>query len=240
MFDRLRKAFSPSAATAARPVTNKEVTRWAASQHLAIVPSATEGHFDLGGDVGGHPWQLECGTPTRDYVRGLELRGRADVGADPDAAVMVLNRSLHEALEGSAYNAITDTLQTTVNANLPEEMRWLAMYEEMTWPGLPASFRQHFAVVAERIEVAQRWIHAPVVSQLLNFLEGEHSAARAQSPLVLMLVRSKVYLRMEHTERSLPEIAHATQMLLIGAQAAMQNLPPMSVAGPDDLPNVEQ
>lgn len=55
-----------------------------------------------------------------------------------------------------------------------------------------------------------------------------------------MLVRGKVYLRMEHTQRSLPEIAHATQMLLIGAQAAMQNLPPMSVAGPDDLPNVER
>ena len=40
MFDRLRKAFSPSAAAAARPVTNKEVARWAASQQLAIVPQA--------------------------------------------------------------------------------------------------------------------------------------------------------------------------------------------------------
>lgn len=236
MFERLRKALSPS--SAARSVTNKEVARWAASQQLAIVPHATEGHFDLGGDVGGHPWRLECGAPTRDYVRGLELRGRADVCADPDAAVMVINRSLHEALEGSAYNAITDTLQTTVSATLPEEMRWLAMYEEMSWPGLPASFRQHFAVVAERIEMAQRWVHAPVVSQLLNFLEGEHGAARAQSPLVLMLVRGKVYLRMEHTQRSLPEIAHATQMLLMAAQAALQNLPPMSVAGPDDVPSI--
>ena len=243
MFDRLRKAFGTSGSPGSdlgRPATNRDVARWAAKQQLAIVAHSTEGHFDLGGDIHGHPWRLECGAPTRDYVTGLELRGRADVGADPDAAVMVINRPLQEILEGTAYTAITDTLQTTVNTNLPEEMRWLAMYEEMTWPGLPASFRQHFAVIAERIDVAQRWIHAPVVSQLLNFLEGEHSAARAQSPLVLMLVRGKVYLRMEHTERSLPEIAHATQMLLIGAQAAMQNLPPMSVAGPDDLPNVER
>ena len=238
MFDRLRKAFSPSGGSAARPVTNKEVARWAASQQLAIVPSATEGHFDLGGDVGGHPWRLECGAPTRDYVRGLELRGRADVGADPDAAVMVLNRSLHEALEGSAYNAITDTLQTTVNANLPEEMRWLSMYEEMAWPGLPVSFREHFAVVAERIELAQRWIHAPVVSQLLNAVEGEGGSERAKSPMVLMLARGKVYLRMEHTQRSLAEIAHAKQLLLVAGQAALQNLPPMSVAGPDDVPNI--
>ena len=234
MFDRLRKALGGSATD--RPVSYKEVARWAASQQLAILPSAAEGHFDLGGDVGGHPWRLECGAPTRDYVRGLELRGRADVGADPDAAVMVLSRPLHEALEGSAYNAITDTLQTTVDANLPEEMRWLAMYEEMSWPGLPASFRKHFAVVAERHEVAQRWVHAPVVSQLLDFLEGERGAVRAQAPLVLMLAHGRVYLRMEHAERSLAEIEHATRMLLVAARSALQHLPPLTVAGPDDLP----
>jgi hypothetical protein len=164
----------------------------------------------------------------------MELRGRADVGADLDAAVMVLNRPLQDALEGTAYTAITDTLQTTVNADMPEEMRWLAMYEEMVWPGLPASFREHFAVVAERMELAQRWIHAPVVSQLLNAVEGEGGIERTRSPLVLMLVRGRVYLRMEHTQRSLAEIAHAKQLLLVAGQAALQNLPPPSVVGPDD------
>ena len=54
---------------------------------------------------------------------------------------------------------------------------------------------------------------------------------RAQSPLLLMLVRGKVYLRMEHTQRSLPEIAQATQILLTAAQAALQNLPPAPMAG---------
>ena len=153
MFDRFRKALHlPGGPNAARPVSNQEVVRWAATQRLAVVPQAVDGHFDLGGDLNGHPWRLECGNPTRDYVRGLELRGRADLGVDPDAAVMVLNRPLQESLEGNAYNAITDTLQTTVNASLPEEMRWLAMFEEVTWPGLPASFRRHFAVVAERID----------------------------------------------------------------------------------------
>ncbi|MBV7429899.1 MULTISPECIES: hypothetical protein [unclassified Acidovorax] len=241
MFDRLRKAFSASgssASTPGRPVTNRDVSRWAAGQRLAIVAHATDGHFDLGGDIHGHPWRLECGAPTRDYVQGLELRGRADVGADPDAAVMVINRPLQEVLEGTVYDAITDTLQTAVSSSLPEEMRWLSMYEEMSWPGLPASFREHFTVVSERIELAQRWIHAPVVSQLLNAVEGEGGAERAKSPLVLMLARGRVYLRMEHTQRSLAEIAHAKQLLLVAGQAALQNLPPMSVAGPDDEPGI--
>ena len=237
MFERLRKALGTSGNTGpapGRPVTNRDVARWAADQRLAIVTHPTEGHFDLGGDLYGHPWRLECGAPTRDYVHGLELRGRADVGAEMDAAVMVINRPLQETQESTPYNAITDTLQTTVDSNLPEEMRWLAMYEEMVWPGLPASFRERFAVVAERMEFAQRWIHAPVVSQLLNAVEGEGGSERARAPLVLMLVRGRVYLRMEHAERSLAEIAHARQLLLVAGQAALLNLPPLSVAGPDD------
>jgi hypothetical protein len=237
MFDRLRKAlggFGSSPPEPGRPVTKREVSRWAADQQIAIVAHATEGFFDLGGDLYGHPWRLECGAPTRDYVSGLELRGRADVGADPDAAVMVINRPLQETLEKTAYSAITDTLQTAVSNDLPEEMRWLSMYEEVAWPGLPASFRKHFTVVAERVEHAQRWIHAPVVSQLLNAVEGEGGAERAQSPMVLMLARGRVYLRLEHTQRSLAEIAHAKQLLLVAGQSALQNLPPLSVAGPDD------
>ena len=81
------------------------------------------------------------------------------------------------------------------------------------------------------METAQRWIHAPVVSQLLNIVEGEGGAVRAQPPLLLMLVRGKVYLRMEHTQRSLTEIAQATQLLLAAAQGALNNLPPPAAAG---------
>ncbi|WP_440109072.1 hypothetical protein [Acidovorax sp. BL-A-41-H1] len=218
-------------------VTNAEVARWAATQQLAIVLQATDGYFDLGGDLHGRPWRLECGPAARGYVRGLELRGRADMDADTDAAVMVLNRALLESLEGLAYEAITDTLQTTVNADLPEEIRWLAMYEEVSWPGLPASFRQHFAVVAEHAETAQRWVQAPLVSQLLDIAESEDvDQDRAQSPVLLMLVRGKVYLRMEHTRRTLAEVAYATHALLVAAQSAMQHVAPMPAQMSSEAP----
>jgi len=232
LFNRLRNVFRSGTRHAAsiRGVTNAEVARWAAVQQLAIVPQATDGHFDLGGDLHGRPWRLECGPAARDYVDGLELRGRADIDADPDAAVMVLNRALLDSLEGLAYDAITDTLQTTVNADLPEEIRWLALYEEVSWPGLPASFRQHFAVVAEHAETAQSWVQAPLVSQLLDIAESEDADhERAQSPVLLMLVRGKVYLRMEHTRRTLAEVAYATHALLVASQSAMQHVAPMPV-----------
>ena len=237
MFDRLRKAFAPVGNPQQKtPVSNQEVMRWAAAQRLSVVAHATEGHFDLGGTLAGHPWRLECATPTRDYVRGHELRGRVDVQADPDAAVMILNRSLQEALESHAYRVITDSLQTTVNGALPQEMRWLAMFDEVTWPQLPASFGRHYAVVAERLETAQRWVHAPLVSQLLDRVEGEGGTVSAQSPLLVMLAHGKVYLRTEHTQRSLQEVAQATQMLLAAAQSALQNLP-ISATNSVHLPN---
>jgi hypothetical protein len=220
MFDRLRKALAPSGG----PVTHREIARWAASHRLSIAPQATDGHFELGGELEGRPWRLACGAPTRDYVRGLELRGRADVGADPDAVVMVINRPLKEALEDSAYSALTDTLQTTVDASLPEEMRWLAMYEEMVWPELPTLFRQHFAIVADGIEHAQRWVHAPLVLPLLSLVEGEGGAARAESPLVLMLMHGKVDLRMEHTRRSAVEVEQAVEVLRAATQGALRLL----------------
>ena len=136
MFDRLRKAFATPAglgttpSTTGQPVSNQDVARWAAQQRIAMVAHAQDGHFDLGGDLG-NPARLESGPPTRPYVQGLELRGRADVGADPDAAVMVLNRPLREALERHVYSSITDSLRTSADAHMPEEMRWLAMYEEV-------------------------------------------------------------------------------------------------------------
>lgn len=236
MFERLRAAFSQfSGASRSGSVTARGLARWAAAQQLAVEQhDAASGHFALNGHLAGHLLRLECGPSTRDYVQGLELLGRADVGADPDAAVLVLNRQLHETLEDRAYDAITNTLQTTVNAMLPEEVRWLALFEEMAWPGLPTSFRRQFVVVAERMDVARRWVHAPLVSQLLDWHEANPGEGRAQSPLLLMLVRGKVHLRMERTQRSLGEAEHALQLLRVGAQAALQNLPPMSVAGPDD------
>lgn len=54
MFDRLRNAFRASGnpmSPSGRPVTQREVARWAAAQRLAIVTHAAEGHFDLGGDL---------------------------------------------------------------------------------------------------------------------------------------------------------------------------------------------
>jgi hypothetical protein len=106
--------------------------------------------------------------PTRDYIQGTELRVRAELALSPDAHVMVINRALKEELEGRVYGAITDSLQTTVNQSLPQEMRWLSIYEELRWPQMPASFLRAFAVVGEDLDTARHWVNAALVSQLMR------------------------------------------------------------------------
>lgn len=225
MFDRLRKVLSgESSALAESVASNADVARWAASQEFVCALHA-EGNFQLTDALHGFDWQMDSAPSDREYIRGQQLRGRADVGADPDTSIMVITRPLREALEGKAYASITDSLQTSVDSRLPEEMRWLSLYDEVVWPGLPGSFRQQFAVIADRQDLAQRWISAAVVSQLMDVLEGQ-GAAGNQTPIVLMMARGNVYLRTERYRKSLPEVVLATRAFLTaGASARALRLP---------------
>lgn len=245
MFDRIRKARSPSAPEGNGPLmaTPDMLARWATvnRMHYAAVPP--DGGFRLSGEQDGRAWHVECGASTRSYLDGMELRGRADAGADADAAVMVLTRPLREALESQAYEAITDGVQTTVDNSLPEELRWLSMYEEMSWPGLPASFRHRFSVVADRLEDAQRWVHAPLVSMLLDGVEQSEGEGAPELPLLLMLVRGHVYLRRAYRTPTVAAVDHACALLRLAGLAAWHNLPPAPeptgpdmLSGPDSAP----
>src|SRR4051812_46315059 len=135
MFDKLRKAFNrdpgldpapSSAAPANDGAAGGPVSEWAATQGLTFSARSGNATFSLKGEAGGKAWRMEVGRPSRKYVEGEELRGRAELGVDPDVAVLLMNRPLKIMLEKQAYSLYTDGLQTRVNAHLPEGMRWLA------------------------------------------------------------------------------------------------------------------
>lgn len=55
---------------------------------------------------------------------------RLDLKLMPDLQLMVIERQLMDALERIVFEAYTDTLQTRVHADTPEEMRWLVMFSK--------------------------------------------------------------------------------------------------------------
>ena len=232
MFDSIRKALSlgiPPEETH-HPATLDEVARWAQSHQAVLESDGVPGGYALSGQAGAVVWRLECGSPTRSYITGLELRGGADARARQDAAVLVLGRALQEHLESEFFAVPASPLTQDAQAQLPQEVRWLAELDEVAWDGLPPSFVRHFAVLAADVDVARRWLQPALVSRLLDGLPvtsgaEEAGALPAPEPRVLMLSRGTVYLRMPHPTQALQPLAHAVDLLTTAARCAAKELP---------------
>jgi hypothetical protein len=222
MFDRIKKAFLRDAKERGEAVPSQAphgpVSEWAASRGMTF-SSGTMGHtVFMQGKVGGRPWRMELGRPSRDYITGEELRARAELAVSEDVGAMVINRPLKESLERRAYSMITDTLQTTADPRLPEEMRWLAMYDEIGWEGPSEGFWSHYAVLSDSREHALAWVDDHLVKQLMSWPEP---APAPQVPFMMVLLRGKCYLRMQYLPAETSTLDHATDVFLSACDSAI-------------------
>lgn len=212
MFDRVKTLFSSQGRR------DDEMSAWASAYRLSFqVTNGGQGML-LQGDVGGKPLEIERGRATREYVLGDELRARVLLDLDDNIAVLVINRVLRDALEKAAYEQYTDTLQTSVNAPLTEEMRWMALYKEVEDLRWPAGFRQAFCVLANDRQNALGWL-TPELQGALTAWPGA-GLAPAQ-PFTLMLLRGKLYLRMQDHAGSASVLRHATTVVITAARVAL-------------------
>jgi hypothetical protein len=221
MFERIKKAFQrdhrePRDARSSQ--LQNPVSEWALSRGMTFSNVPLSSAVAMQGKVGGRPWKMELGRPSRDYISGEELRARAELGVADDVGAMVINRPLKEALERRAYSMITDTLQTTADPRLPEEMRWLAMYDEIGWEGVPERFWGRYAVLADRRENALAWITPGLVDLLTDWPEP---APTAQVPFMIVLLRGKCYLRMQYLPAGTSTLDHATSIFTSACESAL-------------------
>lgn len=224
MFERLKKALALTVGPRGRAAADDAVSKWAGTKGFAFTNVDNKGGgkgFALTGTIGNRPWKLERGKASRDYIRGEELRARAELELNDDVAVLIMNRPLKEALEKRAYEMYTDTLQTTADPSLPEEMRWLAMYPEAGWDSLPAEFWQRYSVLAEKREQALAWIDARLADLLMNW---PTPAPDDQVPFILMILRGKAYLRMQFTPAHMPTLEHAAQIFTYACESGISRL----------------
>jgi hypothetical protein len=228
MFDRIKKAFSsrvPKEAGASvapnSQLAQGPVSEWAATQGFSFSVDGSGHGITLEGDVNGKPLRLQFVCPSREYIRGEEVRARAELGIDGNVAVLVMNRPLKEALEKQAYRIYTDDLQTSVDSRLPEEMRWLAIYEEVGWDALPHTFWDRYGVLTDQRENAVAWIDPALAGLMLDWPDPTTSA---EVPFMMMLLRGKAYLRMEYTPADLATLQHAALIFTSACEAAMSGL----------------
>jgi len=78
MFERFKKAFSKDKEAEAAPASSQmpqsQVSEWAGMQGFAF--SGQGNAFALDGKIGTKSWRMERGKPSRNFIRGEELRGR--------------------------------------------------------------------------------------------------------------------------------------------------------------------
>ena len=223
MFERLKKAFAmdkePEAGPPSSQMPHSQVSEWAGTQGFAF--SGQGSAFALDGKVGDRVWRMERGRPSRKFIRGEELRGRADIGIDPDISVLIMNRPLKTALEKQAYQLYTDTLQTTADPNLPEEMRWLAMYDEVGWETLPLPFWDRYSILSDNRDHAMGWVGLGLADKMMHW---PSQGTTPEVPFMLMLLRGKVYLRMEYTPPDMPTLQHASTIFTMACESALGGL----------------
>jgi hypothetical protein len=200
----------PSGASQMSPMSE-----WASQQGFNYSERGSKG-YSVDGVLGGKPWKLEQGKPSRDFIQGIELRARGEMGVDDDVAVMLMARSLKDELDQRAFALYTDTLQTQIDPHLPEEMRWLSMYEEVSCPELPPAFTSRYALLTDARKRAQAWLTPDLAAQLMAWPSSEPDV-----PLVIMVLRGKVYLRMQIQENDLPTVEHATQVFTTACMSAL-------------------
>lgn len=198
-------------------VADSHVSAWASRHGLAFSGPTPTRRFSVEGRIDGTPWRMDLGRPSRRFIRGEELRARAELGLPEGLAVLVMNRQLKKALDKQAYQNYTHSLQTRVDSALPEEMRWLAMYDEVAWPGLSETFWARYAVLANQQEHAEAWLNEGLANRLLQWPEPRLSD---KTPFLLMLLKGRAQLCMECRPEDLSIIRHAAKVLSHACQSA--------------------
>ncbi|MBB5205521.1 hypothetical protein HNQ51_002840 [Inhella inkyongensis] len=161
---------------------------------------------------------IEWGPAQRSYVEGAELRLRWELGLNADLQMMVMERELCDRLESSVFEAYTDTLQTRIDTDTPEEMRWLVMFAKLDqWKSKLA--RSRFTACAMSKEVAGAWIEGPLSEALALASQDLVPAGR---PLVMLTQRGNLYLRLALSEPSLEALQGVVKLAEIAAKQAKQ------------------
>lgn len=219
MLERIKKAFAKQTVAELPSVLDANpASVWASMRGLNVQQRGQGKGVAIDGSVMGKPWRIEIGKPSRNFIRSEELRARAELGIDEDIGLLVLNRPLKLALEKQAYERYTDSLQTQVDTSLPEELRWLSMYDEVGWDSLPGEFWDRYSMLADQRANALAWLDASLANLLLDWPEP---SPHAQTPFMLMLLRGKAYLRMEYQPADLPTLEHAAGIFTSACESAM-------------------
>ncbi len=182
-----------------------ELVDWAESRQFAFRGVRDAEGFVIEGRLGAQPWRLEWGPPQRSYVKGGELRLRAEMALPSELQVLVLNRGLQDEMERTVFDQYVEGVQTRIDNQTPPEMRWLVMFPKLTGSEL-GPLRERFVALASVKPWLVSWLEGPLAAALAA------SRLPPEAPLVLMIGRGRLTLRTALPSPELREIEAALRL----------------------------
>ncbi len=176
------------------PVSGCDVLEsWAAQRQFGFRRVSDDGGAVIEGRNGSHNWRLEWGPAQRRWVRGFELRLRAELEFGGELQLLVMNRQLQEAMEREVFEQYVEGVQTRIDDQTPPEMRWLVMFPKLRGADA-APLKDEFVAVGNHKSWLVRWVDGPLGTALCQ------KTLPADHPLVLMIGRGRVVMRTEFDE----------------------------------------
>ncbi len=225
MFDRI-KTFLNQPVLGTGPKVDQESTEsiptWAKASGFKFEAKGADG-FVLLGEYERHPWTIEVGPSTRDFIIGRQLTASMAIKANPKVAVVVMSRALKDSLDELVFKLYTDSVQTVASTDMPEEMRWVTVFDEFGWQGPPLELWRRYSIMADKRHNAV----ALVDEQLSRALMGRQEPVEGRvAPFTLNMFRAQLMLCTSYQPANLETVQFALGVLLSACESAELELAP--------------
>jgi hypothetical protein len=195
-----------------------EVAEWAQRNGMAYRRQNEGAGFVIEGGPEAKPWRLEWGPPQRMYIQGNELRLRIELGLSQNLQVLLISQRLLELLDKQTFERFTENTQTVIDSSTPEEMRWLVMFPKVPYSA-SSEVRQRFGLVGAVPAEASSWVEGALAHQMESAVQG---LLRKDPPFVLMILRGRVYLRMQLRDPSRTRMQEAIELFEVAILQALR------------------
>ena len=194
-----------------------DIEAWAGTHGHRFRRSRDDSGFVVEGAIAGRSWRLEWGPSQRDYIVGHELRLRMEIGLPQAMQLLVLSRPLMLALERETFERYTDGTQTKIDTATPEEMRWLAMFQQFAFPS-SSVLRAHVGAVGSSRSALAAWLEGALSEQIVAAATG---VLAYPTPFVLMTIRGRASLRIGLPAIDSQALAQALALFAVAASRAV-------------------
>ena len=176
-----------------------EFSRWAEANQWTLKPTIAHDGWAMN-DNPDHPgWRIEWGPAQRRFMSSHEFRIRFEVAQNSDVQALVLDRPLLARLDHEVYAQFTDNVQTRLDEETPEEMRWLAMHAKLSPNQMGVPLRDRYGAISNDTAGVSHWLAGPIANALKQRADAMPIEAVSAEPFILRLSRGQVVIRQAAT-----------------------------------------